>query len=401
MNTVRNALGVTHHMNRIARSFFVPLAGLALIGATACSSRVETPDATRAVDEVKQANTAVSTTASSSNSGGGGGSTQTAPPVAATGSGLSVADLVKLAEPSVVRVQTNSGVGTGWIVSETGDIITNFHVIESTSGRVSTNIKVTLSDGAEVTASVVGTDARGDLALLNINMTGLKALKIGDLNQVVVGQDVVAIGYALDLKRGEGPSFSVTRGIVSAKNRGIEESSTILGAIQTDAAINHGNSGGPLLNMAGEVIGVNTAIAPDPTSTTGATAPGIGFAIGADTVKAVYQELKESGKIERGLFGIADFSALRPAQAKTLGIPTEVSGVYLQAATSVAAGGPAAQGGLRVGDVVTKIGDYVIRNESDLSVAMIRQQPGDKVTVEYYRDGKLASTTVTLGTPTS
>lgn len=386
-------------MNRIARSLFVPLAGIALLGATACSSRVETPDApTSAADEVKQANTAVASTPAGSSSSGG---TQTAPPVAATGAGLSVADLVKLAEPAVVRVQTNSGVGTGWIVSDTGDIITNFHVIESTSGRISTNIKVTLSDGAEVSASVVGADARGDLALLNINMTGLTPLKIGDLNQVVVGQDVVAIGYALDLKRGEGPSFTVTRGIVSAKNRGIEESSTILGAIQTDAAINHGNSGGPLLNMAGEVIGVNTAIAPDPTSTTGATAPGIGFAIGADTVKAVYQELKESGKVERGLFGIADFSALRPAQAKTLGLAADVTGVYLQAATSVAAGGPAAQGGLRVGDVVTKIGDYAIRNESDLSVAMIRQQPGDQVTVEYYRDGKLASTTVTLGTPTS
>lgn len=386
-------------MNRIARSLLVPMAGIALLGATACSSRVETPDApTTAADEVKQANTAVaSTPATSSNSSG----TQTAPPVAATGPGLSVADLVKLAEPAVVRVQTNSGVGTGWIVSDTGDIITNFHVIESSAGRISTNIKVTLSDGAEVPASVVGADARGDLALLNINMTGLTPLKIGDLNQVVVGQDVVAIGYALDLKRGEGPSFTVTRGIVSAKNRGIEESSTILGAIQTDAAINHGNSGGPLLNMAGEVIGVNTAIAPDPTSTTGATAPGIGFAIGADTVKAVYQELKESGKVERGLFGIADFSALRPAQAKTLGLSPDVTGVYLQAATSVAAGGPAAQGGLRVGDVVTKIGDYAIRNESDLSVAMIRQQPGDKVTVEYYRDGKLATTTVTLGTPTS
>ncbi len=394
-------------MHPIPRIFLVPLAGLVLLGGAACSSREEPrsgdPDAT--VETASQSNptATVGTGGSNSNSNGGtsGSPTQPAVQQTTTGTAMSVADLVKATEPAVVRVQTNTGVGTGFVVSADGDIITNFHVIESSAGRISTNIRVTMSDGEVLTATVTGSDPRGDLALLKIDKTGLTPLKIGDLANVVVGQDVVAIGYALDLKRGEGPSFSVTRGIVSAKNRGIEESSTILGAIQTDAAINHGNSGGPLLNMAGEVIGVNTAIAPDPLSTTGGTAPGIGFAIGADTVKAVYQELKENGEIQRGLLGIADFTALRPAQARTLGIPAEVGGVYLQSAASVATGGPAAAGGLRTGDVVTKIGSYVIRNESDLSVAMIRQQPGDSVTVEYYRDGKLQTTTVVLGTPTS
>lgn len=387
------------------RTFLVPLAGIALLAGVACSSREETPppaDSPASVQTVAVA-TPVATQASGSN---GSESASAAPAQQASGQTMangtmSVADLVRVAEPSIVRVQTNTGVGTGFVVSADGDIVTNFHVIESSAGRVSTNIRVTMSDGEVLAASVIGTDARGDLALLKIDKTGLKALPIGDLDEVVVGQDVVAIGYALDLKRGEGPSYSVTRGIVSAKNRGIEESSTILGAIQTDAAINHGNSGGPLLNMEGEVIGVNTAIAPDPTSTSGATAPGIGFAIGADTVKAVYQELKESGQIQRGLLGIADFTALRPAQARSLGIPETQGGVYLQSQASVAAGGPAAAGGLRTGDVVTKIGEFAIRNESDLSVAMIRHQPGDTVTVEFYRDGKKQTTSVTLGTPTS
>ena len=305
---------------------------------------------------------------------------------------------MKLTEPSIVRIQTTTGVGSGFIVSADGDIITNNHVIVGSNGRPSSAIIVTLSDGTEVNATLLGTDPKSDIALLSIDMTGLTPLALGDLSEVSVGQDVVAIGYALDLKRGEGPSFTVTRGIVSAKNRGIEESSTILGAIQTDAAINHGNSGGPLLNMFGEVIGVNTAIAPDPTSTTGATAPGIGFAVGVDTVKAVYEELEDRGQVERGLFGIQGFVALRPAKAVELGVPSDIGGVWLGEPNAVTSNGPAGIGGLRSGDVVTKIGDIDIRNESDLAVAMIILDPGDTVPVEYYRAGQLASTTVTLGT---
>lgn len=379
-------------MHPVSRSLMAGVAALALVGGAACSSRVEPtePENTPAVEQVRVSPTSTPT-----------GSTNQPAPQQSSNGGLSTADLVKLTEPSIVRIQTATGVGSGFIVSSDGDIITNNHVIEGLNGRPSQTIRVTLSDGMELNATLVGTDPKSDLALLSIDMTGLVPLALGDLDDVSVGQDVVAIGYALDLKRGEGPSFSVTRGIVSAKNRGIEESSTILGAIQTDAAINHGNSGGPLLNMFGEVIGVNTAIAPDPTSTTGATAPGIGFAVGVDTVKAVYSELDERGKVDRGLFGIQGFVALRPAKAAELGVPTDIGGIWLGEPNAVTGNGPANTAGLQSGDVVTKIGDLTIRNESDLAVAMIILDPGDTVPVEYYRAGQLSTTEITLGTPPS
>jgi S1-C subfamily serine protease len=296
----------------------------------------------------------------------------------------------------VVRIATNGGVGTGFVVDADGYILTNGHVVQTASGRTAATVTVTMSDGNDLTGRVVGIDTRSDLALVKVDQGSLTPLKIGNLEDTSVGQDVVAIGYALDLKMGEGPSYTVTRGVISAKNRAIQESSPILGAIQTDAAINHGNSGGPLLNLFGEVVGVNTAIAPDPT--TGEVAPGIGFAVGADTVKAVFEQLKATGKVNRGLLGIQNFDALRPAKAKSLGLPDGTTGVLI-GDRGIATGGPADQGGIKIGDVVSKVGDYAIRNEADLAVAMIRSAPGQKVTVEYYRDGKKQTATVTLATP--
>lgn len=341
-----------------------------------------------------------SSTAPAASTGGTNGAEATptvSTQIKQTTNGLSTQDLVKLAEPSVVRIATNSGVGTGFIVDEEGYIVTNNHVVQSSSGRNVATVQVTTSDGATYTGKVVGNDSRSDQALVKIEATGLKALKIGSLDEVQVGEDVVAIGYALDLKGGEGPSYSVTRGIVSAKNRAINESQFgLLGSIQTDAAINHGNSGGPLLNLFGAVVGVNTAIAPDPT--TGGVAPGIGFAVGADTVRAVYEQLKANGKVNRGMLGIQNFEALRPAKAKEIGLPAETAGVRI-GADGVAPGGPAEKGGIRVGDVISKIGQFQIRNEADLAVAMIRTAPGQKVAVEYYRDGKKATAEVTVGTP--
>lgn len=313
---------------------------------------------------------------------------------------LGTAALVKLAEPSVVRIATGSGVGSGFVIDGDGYIITNNHVIVAASGRVSASIRVTMSDGSEYPASVVGTDPRADLALLKIEASNLKALKLATLDEVAVGQDVVAIGYALDLKQGEGPSYSVTRGIVSQKNRAISEGSFgILGSIQTDAAINQGNSGGPLLNLFGEVVGVNTALAPDGS---GGVASGIGFAVGADTVGAVYEQLRAEGRVNRGLLGIQDFTALQPAKAKELGLPEDTRGILLSAGAAGRVGvpaGPAASAGLRGNDVITRIGDSVIRNEADLAVAMIKNGPGETVTVEYYREGKKQTAQVTLGTP--
>jgi S1-C subfamily serine protease len=375
-------------MSNLLRPLAFGLAACTLALGAACSPRTEEPPEPTITPDV----TTVSVSA-----------TETPPPsptptataaIVRPGNELSVVDLVRMAEPSIVRIQTPSGVGTGFIVDADGHIITNNHVVVGTGTRPAASIEVTLSDGAKKPARVVGTDPRGDLALLRIDGAGYKPLVIGKLEDVQVGQDVVAIGYALDLRRGEGPSYSVTRGIVSAKNRGIDESSTILGAIQTDAAINHGNSGGPLLSMYGEVVGVNTALAPDRVS--GGVAIGIGFAVGADTVRAVYEELKESGSVNRGVLGIQFFEALRPARAQQIGLPADTKGVYLNE-RGVVAGGAADLAGIRPGDVISRLGSYVLRNESDLAVALIRLGGGERVEVEYWREGRKTTVTLTLG----
>ncbi len=373
-------------MNRFMRPTIAGTAALILLSGAACSSN----DAPPPRDSTSAEPTATT-------------SVQTSQP-RATGSELNTEDLVRLAEPSVVRIATNSGVGSGFVISSDGYIITNNHVVSGAR-----TVTVTLSDGSDESATVVGTDIKSDLALLKIDRNGLSALKLADLDRVPIGEDVVAIGYALDIGRGEGPSFSVTRGIVSQKNRGIDEGANqILGSIQTDAAINHGNSGGPLLNLLGEVVGVNTALQPD--SSSGGVAQGIGYAVGSDTVAAVYEQLRSDGKVSRGLLGVRNFEALRPAQAKQLGLPDGTRGIVLPAEavrtstgtlSSVDSAGPAARAGIKAGDVITKIGDVTIDNEGDLAIAMIKHGPGESVKVELYREGKKTTVDVVLGTPTT
>ena len=395
-------------MKRYLAPAVTGLAAIGLwLGAAACSDKAATIDtnakaaATTSVTSapvVKPAATQPTTTSQSS-------STAQAQPSAAAGqtavsqtTQLSVADVVKLADPSIVRIQTATGVGTGFIVSTDGYLITNNHVVQGTAGRAQATVQVTLSDGTTLDGKVVGADGRADIAVVKLTRNEpFTALTLGKLDDVVVGQDVVAIGYALDLKAGEGASYSVTRGIVSAKNRAITEGSPASGAIQTDAAINHGNSGGPLLNLSGQVIGVNTALAPDPT--TGGTANGIGFAVGSDTVKAVYDDIRASGTVTRGFLGIQRFEALRPAKARDLGIPEDTRGVYLSGADSVAPGSPAEKAGLRSGDVITKIDGVAIHTESDLAVQMIREEPNKTVEVVIYRGAKQMTLSVTLGAP--
>lgn len=360
------------------------LLALTMLGAAACS---DSPSA-------EQATTAT-------NDGGSIPAVVTNEPTTATGNDetrtgdeLTTAELVELAEPSIVRIETATGVGTGFVVDPDGYILTNNHVVEGSLGGFSSFITVTMSDGADYQADIIGADPRADLALLKIQASGLPALSFADLDDTVVGQDVVAMGFALDLEGGEGGSFSVTRGIVSQKNRSIHENSpsSILGAIQTDAAINHGNSGGPLLNLYGQVVGINTAIAPDPL--TGNQAPGIGFAVGSDTAKAVYEQLREKGQVNRGLLGISQFEAVRPAVARDLDIPEDEGGVLVN---NVSAGGPVAEAGMRTGDVIVRIGEYEVKNEADLAVALIRHSAGETVEVDVYRNGEKLTLTVTLG----
>jgi S1-C subfamily serine protease len=378
-------------MKRLLGLVAVPIAGLALAIGVACSSN--TPSAAPAQTDATQAQQHASQPVS--------------PAVTRAAGDMSIPDLVKLAEPSVVRIETNGGVGTGFVVSSDGYVITNNHVVQSASGRAATSVKVTTTDGADYQAKIIGTDARSDLALLQIDAKNLTPLKLANLDNVLVGDSVVAIGFPLDLTGGEGASFSVTSGIISAKNRSIDEGSQILGAIQTDAAINHGNSGGPLLNLQGEVVGVNTAIAPD--NTTGGVAPGIGFAVGSDVVEAVFEQLRDTGQVNRALLGVQNFLELRAAKAKELGLPANTRGVWLSGTDQqtgrpvqpVLAGGPAANAGIQTDDVIVRVDKDQIRTQADLAVAMIHHKPGDKVDVQLYRGGKSMTVQVTLGTPSA
>lgn len=371
---------------RTLRPIAFSLLALTMLGAAACSDADPFGDNN---DATTTANTSVPASLTTEPTRGSERESRN------DGDELSTAELVEMVEPSIVRISTGTGIGSGFVVGEDGYIMTNNHVIEGAFGGFGGGrITVTMSDGAQYPAEIVGTDPRADLALLKIEADDLPALEFADLDDVVIGQDVVAMGFALDLDGGEGGSFSVTRGIVSQKNRSIHENSpaSILGAIQTDAAINHGNSGGPLLNLYGEVVGINTAIAPDPQ--TGAQAPGIGFAVGSDTAEAVYEKLRENGQVNRGLLGISQFAAVRPAVARDLGIPEDEGGVLVN---NVAVDGPVAAAGMRTGDVIVRIGDHDVKNEADLAVALIRHSAGETVDVEVYRDGEKLTLSVTLG----
>jgi putative serine protease PepD len=304
----------------------------------------------------------------------------------------SVADLVEAADASVVRVATGGGVGTGFIISDDGYIVTNNHVVESNSRA---SVEVTLSDGSVHDATIVGTDPRADLAVLKIDATGLQALALAEMDDVRVGEDVVAMGYALDLTGGDGAAYSVSRGIVSAKNRAISgDANAILGAIQTDAAVNHGNSGGPLLDMDGDVVGVITSLVPD--SSTGSVAQGIALAVGSDVVDAVVDEIIATGQVDRGVLGISNFSALRPAEAEAAGLDADTEGVVIGQG-GLAASGAASRGGLQDGDIITEVGGYAVANETGLAVALVRLNAGETVEVKVYRGGQELTLDVTLG----
>ena len=261
--------------------------------------------------------------------------------------------------------------GSGFVYDSNGDIVTNYHVVKG-----ATSITVTLYDGSKYKATLVGYDASTDLAVLKIEAPSskLNPLTLADSSDVQVGDGVVAIGSPFGL------SETVTTGIVSALNRTIssENSYAIAGAIQTDAAINPGNSGGPLLNMQGEVIGVNSQI----DSSSGAN-DGVGFAISSNTVKSIVSQLIGNGKAQHAYLGVS------------VQTPAARSGAQIG---SVASGSPAADAGLKAGDVITAFDGQTITSPDDLTTAVSAKQPGDKVTITYVRNGQSATASVTLGT---
>lgn len=281
--------------------------------------------------------------------------------------------------------------GSGFIISEDGYIVTNDHVVSDAS-----KIIVVLSNGEEFQATLRGTDPLNDVAVVKINPTQkLRPIKIGDSETLKEGEFVIAIGSPFRLQN------TVTLGIVSALNRTLtsEGGFRIENVIQTDAAVNPGNSGGPLINLDGKVVGVNTAII----STSGGS-EGIGFAIPINTVKSIYTELIERGKIARPWLGItgADVSKSM-VSAWNLGVEY---GVLIIDFTEDS---PAKEAGLRetlsrpgrkdfvLGDIIVSINGEKITNNVDLLNVLLKHKPGETVEVEVYRDGSFLKFPVTLG----
>jgi S1-C subfamily serine protease len=304
-------------------------------------------------------------------------------------------ELVEHLRPSVVHIQTTltvsnifgqseTAVGTGFIIDSDGHIVTNNHVITAETDEPGDLIEVTLSDGRTFKAEVVGRDARTDVAVLKIEATDLTPVELGSSSDLRVGQEVVAMGNALDLPGGP----TVTKGVVSALNREINEGDVFIAdAIQTDAAINPGNSGGPLVTADGKVVGITTAVLRGQSG----IAEGIGLAVSMDLAKPVVDKLIEDGTVERGYVGVQT-AAVSQATANNCDIGTH-SGVLV---ASVEPGTPADIAGLESCDVIAEIEDVEVENITDLYRALLEYGPGDTVDVSYLRDGDTISTTLTL-----
>lgn len=278
--------------------------------------------------------------------------------------------------------------GSGVFISAEGYLITNNHVVENAQ-----TLQVIYRDGQTVDARLIGTDPLADIAVLKVDGAVPGVAEFGDSDALQPGESVVAIGSPLGDFRN-----TVTAGVVSATGRSIETDAgyQMEDLIQTDAAINHGNSGGPLINLAGQVIGINTLVVRGGGSTSD-QAEGLGFAIAANTVRAVSEQLIQRGYVARPYLGI-DGAPLSPAVARAYDLPTEW-GVYVQA---VGSGSPAEQAGLRAGDIVTRIGDQAIDGDHPFINVLMGFTPGQTVPLTVQRGNQILTLEVTLGErPTS
>lgn len=311
--------------------------------------------------------------------------------------------------PSVANINTKAveydffrnpvpveGAGSGFVIDARGYVVTNYHVVQGAQ-----NIEVTLGDRSRYPGTLVGADQHNDVALVKIDPKGktLMALPLADSSSLLVGQSVLAIGNPF------GFSGTLTTGVISALGRTVQTGDTtfIDAAIQTDAAINQGNSGGPLLNSRGEVIGINSAI-----YTPSGTTAGIGFAIPINTAKSIAQDLITEGHVHRASLGGISFLELWPDLAQALRLPVE-QGLLIE---QVAQGSPAAQAGLRGGDRQALLGlhrvivggDLIVAADGkdvnailDLNVILNHKKPGDSIVVTLYRGGKKMDVDVKLG----
>ncbi len=283
------------------------------------------------------------------------------------------------------RDERERGLGSGVIVSSSGYIVTNNHVVEK-----ATSLKVTLSDGRDFTGKTVGTDPQTDLAVVKINANDLPVMPFGNSEGARVGDLCFAIGnpFAQD--------HTVTMGIVSAKGRHLEGLTRIQDFIQTDAAINPGNSGGALINAQGQLIGINTMIL------TGGGGGGfsggeggnigIGFAVPSNMAKQVMDQIEKNGKVSRGYLG-ATLGTVTPELAPQFGLK-EARGSIVD---SVAPGGPAEKAGLKMGDVITAIDGKSVKGMEDLTLDVIAHAPGSTVKLDVVRNSKPMEITATLG----
>ena len=301
-------------------------------------------------------------------------------------------EVVHQLTPSVVQVATESitagffnqpvpsrGVGTGLILDEDGHILTNNHVIAGAQ-----SIIVTLSNGESFEAEIIGGDAATDTSVIRIEADVLQPAVLGNSSQLQVGEDVIAVGHALGLRGGP----TVSKGVVSALGRSIDTGpqTTMVDLIQTDAAINLGNSGGPLVNSRGEVVGINTAIVSE--------SQGIGFAININEARQVSAHLIERGFVLRGFLGISPVN-LPPGAANQLNVPV-AEGVLV---AQVVPGSAAAEGGLRQEDVIVEMNSEPIWNTGELSHFLLTHPPGEQITITFFRGPEKMTIEVELGEP--
>ena len=285
--------------------------------------------------------------------------------------------------PGQTVKRTAESLGSGFIISADGYVVTNNHVISAgAKGAVVESITVTLSDRREFKATLVGRDPSSDLALLKIDGVNLPFVRFGDSSKARVGDWVVAIGNPFGL------GGSVTAGIISAVHRVTGTGGANDRYIQTDASINRGNSGGPMFDLQGNVIGINSQIL----SPTGGNI-GIGFAIPAEEAQPIIETLMKGGKVQRGYLGVA-MQDVDGEVADALGIPKD-RGTLI---TRVEPGGAAAKAGVQQGDVIVKVAGQDVTPDQTLSYLVANLKPGARVPLEIVRDGKPVHVTVTVGT---
>jgi putative serine protease PepD len=294
--------------------------------------------------------------------------TVTTPSARATSDGLSAGDIYKRASSAVVEIQAGNATGTGFVIDADGHVITNEHVVGSEQ-----TVEIRFADESEEQGRVVGTDPSTDIALIEVDLTGhnVKPVQLGSSAGVEVGDPVYAIGNPFGLER------TLTAGIVSAVNRDITAPNnfTINDVIQTDAPVNPGNSGGPLLDAAGNVIGVVSQIQ----SENGGNI-GIGYAVPSDTVRDVVDTLKTGGQVEHAYLGVR--------------LQETDSGVRL---SEVLDGEPGQKAGLQAGDLVLEADGRKVESAGDIQRAVDAHKPGDKLQLKINRGGDERTVTVTLG----